>query len=128
MIRRRRKEVSSYNELFDEFIDALRRRYPRCTIILFGSRAAGRHRASSDFDVMVVMEGTDEAEAEMAAKILRLRPRGIPIDLVVINKDSLSKDKEVKILLKDSKVIYDGLGILKEFKSREGRYDMQLLS
>ncbi len=109
IIRRRREEVSSYKKLFNEFIEALKRRYPRCTIILFGSRAVKRHRASSDFDVVVVMEGSFD-EVEMAAKILRLRSRGIPIDLLVINRDSLDS-KEVKILLKDSKVIYDGLGI-----------------
>ncbi len=109
MIRRRREEVSSYKKIFDEFIEALKRKYPRCTIILFGSRAVKRHRASSDFDVTVVMEGSFD-EVEMAAKILRLRSRGIPIDLLVINRDSLDS-KEVKILLKDFKVIYDGLGI-----------------
>lgn len=108
LIRRRREEVSSYDKLFDEFVEALKQRYPHCTIILFGSRAKKKHRASSDFDVIVVMEGVDEAE--MATKMLRFRPRGIPIDLVVINRDSLDK-KEIKILLKDSKVIYDGLGI-----------------
>ncbi|MDK2384689.1 MAG: nucleotidyltransferase domain-containing protein [Candidatus Korarchaeota archaeon] len=116
LIRRRREEVSSYEKLFNKFIEALKRRYPSCTIILFGSRAAERHRSSSDFDVIVVMEG-DFDEVEVAAEISRLRPRGIPVDLLVINKDSLGR-KDVKILLEHSKVIYDGLGVFESGNPR----------
>ncbi len=73
-----------------EFIEAIRSELPRCSVFLFGSRATGRHRPSSDFDIIVVMEGQFD-DAEMAAELLRLRPSSMPVDLVVIRREDMGR-------------------------------------
>ena len=92
-----------------EFIEAIRSELPRCSVFLFGSRATGRHRPSSDFDIIVVMEGQFD-DAEMAAELLRLRPSSMPVDLVVIRREDMGRG-DVRLLLRDSILLYDGLGL-----------------
>ncbi len=103
MMRRFISLVSRYDNLFKQFIEEVVRKYPDSTIILFDSRSSGKNRPSSDFDVAVIMEGVDEFE--MATRISKLRPRGLPIDLVVLKPESL---RRFKWLLKGA-IVYDGL-------------------
>ncbi len=108
-IKRRLARVSSYEREFTEFVEAIRSKFPRCAVFLFGSRATGKHKPSSDFDVIVVMEGQFD-EAEMAAELLRLKPSGIPVDLIVLRRADLIR-RDVRLLLRNSVLLYDGLGL-----------------
>ncbi len=108
-IRRRLAQVSSYERAFMEFVDAIKSKFPRCAVLLFGSRATGRHRPSSDFDLIVILEGRFD-EAEMAAELLKLKPGGLPVDLIVLSRMDLVR-KDVRLLLRNSVLIYDGLGL-----------------
>lgn len=60
-------------------------------VILFGSYAYGNATPDSDFDLLVIME-TDLPAAERNRKISRLlRPRHVPIDIVVRNPHEMQK-------------------------------------
>jgi len=60
-------------------------------IILFGSRAYGEATPDSDVDLLVIME-TELPSAERHRQISRLlRPRLLPIDIVVRNPREIQK-------------------------------------
>ncbi len=108
-VRKMLARVSSYEREFTEFLEAIKSAFLRSSVFLFGSRASGKHRPSSDFDLVVVLEGQFD-EAEMAAELMKLKPSGLPVDLVVINKADLSRE-EVQLLLRNSILVYDGLAL-----------------
>jgi predicted nucleotidyltransferase len=60
-------------------------------VILFGSYAYGSVTSDSDLDLLVIME-TDLPAAERNRKISRLlRPRRVPMDIVVKNPREIQK-------------------------------------
>lgn len=60
-------------------------------IILFGSHAHGNATPDSDLDLLVIME-TDLPAAERTRKISRLlRPRHLPVDIVVKNPREIQR-------------------------------------
>ena len=65
-------------------------------IVLFGSRATGRATADSDYDLLVVLPGT-ERPAQRAAR-LRLALRGLPasFDLVVVTPVEFERSRSWK--------------------------------
>ena len=64
---------------------------PNATVILFGSRAIGQHRATSDVDLLVVTGDdnplVDEVRARKAAlHYLKANPPRLPVDVIGINR------------------------------------------
>jgi len=93
------------------FVERVRREYPGTSIVLFGSRARGDYLPYSDYDVALVLPDSDCSDKiGVAEEARRLRPRGLSLDLVVLCASELD-DPLVKQMLRDKKVLYDGLGL-----------------
>ena len=61
------------------------------SIILFGSRARGEHRDSSDADILIVQETSKRPiERRMAAEPI-LADRGLPLDIFVYTPDEVRR-------------------------------------
>ncbi|MGC9105023.1 MAG: nucleotidyltransferase domain-containing protein [Thermoprotei archaeon] len=92
---------------FEEFVERVVQRYGgKVTVVLFGSRARGDHWPSSDYDVAVILPSVDDP-VEEAAEIYHLK-RGFPADIVVLTPKDL-ENSVIRQMLKDRKVLYDGL-------------------
>jgi predicted nucleotidyltransferase len=57
-------------------------------IILFGSRARGEARGDSDLDLLVVQRTQEHPRREMVRLSDALRPLRIPVDVVVVGKET----------------------------------------
>ncbi|MFB6491055.1 MAG: nucleotidyltransferase domain-containing protein [Thermoproteus sp. AZ2] len=79
------------------------------SIFLFGSRALGRHSASSDFDIVVVASEVGDY-FETAAELRRLC-RGVPVDIVLFPAAEFIVDGVVAQMLRGCKTLHDGLGL-----------------
>ena len=69
---------------------------PDATVILFGSRAIGRHRSSSDIDLLVVTSERDPLGAEMRARkaalgYLKENPPRLPVDVIGITRNQFER-------------------------------------
>ncbi len=105
--------VKRYKRLFDNYVRALVELFSGgVTLVLFGSRAEGTHKESSDFDLAVILPLVTDP-LELTCKLYQLRPRGLPVDLLVLNVSEL-EDPIVKKMLAKSTVIYDGLKLFKK--------------
>ncbi|MEM3834614.1 nucleotidyltransferase domain-containing protein [Pyrobaculum sp.] len=104
------ERVRRYPEEFARCVSSIIQRYEgKVTVILFGSRAAGRHSASSDYDIMVVVPSYADYFDE-AAQIRRLC-RGVPVDVVLFTKDEFVLDGIVAKMLESCVTIHDGLSL-----------------
>lgn len=104
-VRERHRLFESYVERIVGFFGG------RVTLILFGSRARGDEMLSSDYDLAVVVEG--EVDVLGLTEILvKMRPRGLPVDVVVFQKEELG-DPLVTRMLTPCRMLYNGLGIQK---------------
>ncbi|MGQ4891259.1 MAG: nucleotidyltransferase domain-containing protein [Candidatus Njordarchaeia archaeon] len=102
-------------EFLRGLIEVIRERYQgKVSIILFGSRARGTSSDRGDFDIMVVLEKMRDPvnEAVEIRKRIPLRGR-FPLDLVFVEVKDL-KSKLIKQMLKDKKVLFDGLNLMRE--------------
>ena len=109
LLRSRREKVSKGDELLREYTRRIAERYPESAIILFGSRAKGRPLPYSDYDVLVVLKNVNDKLSAIEG-LRRLKPRGLPLDLLVISAGELN-DPLISAMLKGSKVLYNGLGL-----------------
>ena len=108
----RRKTVLKYQELFQKFVERIIKEYKgKVSILLFGSRARGDNRMSSDFDVLIILERGDLMNHYL--RILKLKPLELPVDLVIIYPSDLKKPI-IRKMIQESKIIYDGLKILNQ--------------
>ncbi len=96
-------------EAFREYIERLREAYPRSTIILFGSRARGDHLPYSDYDVALILPGPVD-KLEEAVRARSLKPRELPLDLLVLEPGDLD-DPLVARMLEGCIILHDGLGL-----------------
>lgn len=106
------ERVEEYEKRFKEFVERVVVRFGgRVSVILFGSRAAGTHSPSSDFDVIIVVEKVEDY-FETAAEILGMG-RGLPIDLLLFCVEEFKPDGVLRDMLKKARCLYDGLGVCK---------------
>ena len=112
MLRALAESVRRREELLAQFVESLAKTEPRSTVVLFGSRAVGRHAPHSDFDIAVILEQVGDA-ASIAEALRRLRPRGLPLDLVVLGIEDLA-DPIIRSMLKGCVVLYNGLALGRE--------------
>ncbi len=103
------KRIASSSRLLEEYVQRLARRYPKTTIVLFGSRARGEESPSSDYDLAVIVpEASDKLK--LIEEMRRLKPHGISVDLLVIGVNEL-EDPVIARMLEKSKILYNGLGL-----------------
>lgn len=63
-------------------------------VILFGSYATGMAREDSDLDFLVIESGLKARREEMVRPRSRLRPLGIPVDVLVADAEQFETWKE----------------------------------
>ena len=107
LLRARRERVKQWSELLALYVERIKSLYPRSRIVLFGSRARGDELPYSDFDVAVILDEPGD-KLRLAEELRKLKPRGLPLDLLVLSSEEL-KDPPVACMLKGGRVLYDGL-------------------
>ena len=106
-------KIKKYGRLFEDYTRTLIGLFNgEVTLVLFGSRAEGAHRESSDFDLAVILPLVADP-LELTCELCQLRPRGLPVDLLVLEVSEL-EDPIVKKMLAKRVVIHDGLKLFKE--------------
>ncbi|WP_291999581.1 nucleotidyltransferase domain-containing protein [Caldivirga sp.] len=109
LIRKMIIKVSKYDEDFRNFISRLIKKYPDSTIVLFGSRARGDNRPSSDFDVLVIIKG--KVTWSIVEEISFIADE-LPVDLIVKSVEDFLNDAGIKLMLRNGcRVLYDGLSL-----------------
>ncbi|QIW24459.1 nucleotidyltransferase domain-containing protein [Sulfolobus sp. S-194] len=96
---------------FSEFLNELIKLYPSSTIVLFGSRASGKNRPNSDFDVILFIE-CDNPLHKMIEIYSKTQPT-FPIDIIVIRPSEVNENNVhlSHMLYYGYKVLHDGLGL-----------------
>ena len=74
-----------------EVAERLRRAAPDATIILFGSRARGDARDSSDLDILVVEPKITSRHAEMVRLSREVRDLDVTVDILVTSAATFAK-------------------------------------
>ena len=101
--------AGSSNADLDQLIQDLVARYQPERVILFGSRARGDARASSDIDLLIVKE-TDQRFVERIVEVLRLLKPKTPLDVLVYTPSEFAMLKEsnsfVKQAVREGKEVY----------------------
>ena len=69
---------------------------PGATVILFGSRATGRHRPGSDIDLLIVTNEQDPIGAEIRARkaalgYVKANPPRVPVDAIAIRRTQFER-------------------------------------
>ncbi|MFN3739976.1 MAG: nucleotidyltransferase domain-containing protein [Thermodesulfovibrionales bacterium] len=81
-------------------------------IILFGSHAAGKPKAASDYDLLVIKKNLKNPRKLVHEIYLSFKNIGAPVDVLAIDMDSFEKLKDDPYLIyyeayKKGKVIYE---------------------
>ena len=64
-------------------------------VVLFGSRARGDAREDSDLDFLVIESAVESKLQEMVRLRDALPPLGVPVDVVVVSEDEVSRRERV---------------------------------
>lgn len=103
-------DIMKREELFRSYIErVIELLEKRATLVLFGSRARGDHMTSSDYDLAVIIDYCDDILG-LTEALLSIRPRGLSIDIVVLERRELG-DPLVARMLTPCRIVYDGLGL-----------------
>ena len=103
------RDMLPRDEYLEVFVRRVAERYPRSTIVLFGSRARGDSLPYSDYDVAVILEGVGD-RVRVAEEVARLKPPELPLDLVILEPGDL-EDPIIGRMLEGCRTLYDGLGL-----------------
>ncbi|RLG46996.1 MAG: nucleotidyltransferase domain-containing protein [Thermoproteota archaeon] len=115
---RRRASIMGYEKKFSDYVERLKVKLGhKSTILLFGSRASGKARESSDFDVAVILPEIEDKLA-LLYELIRIRPEGLPVDVVALSLEELY-DPIFRKMLDPCIILYDGLGVGKKLRSPE---------
>ena len=109
LLRDRQRKLSNWNSLFEKFVnDAVSSLGKKVTLILIGSRAGEDYESYSDFDLVVFYDSIDE---EKLFEVLnKLRPKGVPIDLITVHINAFD-DPLIKKMLNGGKILHNGLNL-----------------
>ena len=118
LLRSRAKKIIIQEKLLPCFVRNISLKYPKVTIILFGSRAQNTQLPYSDYDIAVIFEKVDD-RIRLIEDIRRMKPRGLPLDLIVLAKEELS-DPIIARMFRKSKILYDGLGLREHLAAVSG--------
>jgi len=109
LLKSREEKVRKGDKLLREYVERIVKEYPESTVILFGSRARSEALPYSDYDVLVVLKDV-ENKLLIIEELRKLKPRGLPLDLMVISLRELN-DPLISAMLKGCKILYNGLGV-----------------
>ncbi len=111
----RKRVLRERPKLFREFIEKLIETLgSRASIIVFGGRARVGLDSDEprDYDLLIVVNDDEDPE-RIEELVHELRPRGLPMDVIVVRRSMLS-NAVVKQMLRDRTVVHDPLEIGKE--------------
>jgi len=108
-LKARAERIKAENNLLREYVNRIVSRYPSSAVLLFGSRARGNHLPYSDYDLAVVLSGLED-KILVIEELRRLKPRGLPLDLIVVDTEEL-KDPLIKNMFKRAKILYNKLSV-----------------
>ena len=109
ILKRLAETLKTLDKLLCNYVAAISDYIPRSAVVLFGSRARGDHKPYSDFDLMVIVEEGYAAQAlELAT---RLKPRALPVDLIVLQVDEIKEPLKAKMLRDGCIILYDNLDL-----------------
>ena len=119
LLRKAYRDKTLEEKRLSEFVKRISARIPDSTIVLFGSRARGESLPYSDYDIAVIVRRLEDRISE-TEQIMRLKPRSISVDLILLEQGDL-EDPLIRKMLEGSKILYDKLG-LKEKIEKEKLY------
>jgi len=101
-LRNRAKIILEREKKFENFVKTLKKLIEgKATIYLIGSRARGDAQPYSDYDLIIFHKNNEKEIVEVISKI---RPKGLPIDIIYLPEKAIN-DKIVQKMLKDAKKI-----------------------
>ncbi len=107
------KMPEKYRRVIRRISKALEREYAPEQIVLFGSCAAGRQRAESDIDLLIVKQTSQPFYSRLAAvrRIVSSVRVGMPFDPIVVTPRELAKrlemgDQFLGGIIRSGKVLY----------------------
>jgi len=109
LLKSRARKIRDSEKLLHEYVRRISERYPESIVVLFGSRARGDNFPYSDYDIAVILRRVDNKFSTIE-ELRRLKPRGLPLDLLVIQVNELS-DPLILGMFKKCRVLYNGLNI-----------------
>jgi|YelNatPaOPRAMG01_1025707.scaffolds.fasta_scaffold18549_8 predicted nucleotidyltransferase len=80
------KKMGNYMEIAGEVKDMVLRYWPKAEVYLFGSTVRGEYTASSDIDILIVLDDKPSREEEYMVKAEVYRMVDAPIELHVALK------------------------------------------
>jgi predicted nucleotidyltransferase len=111
-----RRINEEYERKFSNFLEKLISAYPDSTIVLFGSRARGKNRPNSDFDIIVFVSCQNPLHKSI--EIYQTTRPDFPVDIVVMKPEEVN-DRNLKLthmFYYGYKILYDGLNLKKKIE------------
>ena len=98
--------------LLDEMVARIRDVMAPERVILFGSRARGKGRAASDFDLLVIKESDEPRYRRSAPLYTKLADLPVEVDIVVYTPDEVSEwsavpQAFVTTAIREGQVLYE---------------------
>ncbi|MEM3714474.1 MAG: nucleotidyltransferase domain-containing protein [Nitrososphaeria archaeon] len=106
------KKIKDSEKKLEIFISKIIQEYPNSTILLFGSRARGDSKPYSDYDIAVFLDRLEDS-LETCEKLRKLRPKGLSVDIIVLDLKDL-EEPVTKAMLKNKKILYDKLKLFEK--------------
>lgn len=96
----------SFRKFFNEFVQ----KYPEATLILYGSRANGKAKPKSDYDIIIVMKELQEERTKIAEKVRKMSNE-IDLDVIVLRPDDLDMSYTKRRTRDGCVVLYNPLNV-----------------
>ena len=98
-------------DTLEKLIDIIIEEIDPDKVILFGSRARGDERTSSDYDIMIIKENLNNGRALLKKVYLSLSGIGAPVDLIIIDAKKLMENIDDPFMiygeaLREGRVLY----------------------
>ncbi len=105
-------ETTDSELMLQEIVKRIRDAVMPLKIVLFGSRARGTSKITSDFDVLVVNESQDERCKRAAPLYRMLADLPVEVDIMVYTPKEVEEWREVKeafvtTAIREGKVLYE---------------------
>ena len=103
---------AEYESALREAVDRIATKFTPDKIVLFGSQARGQVGPDSDADLLIVMPVTGSKRQQAVQIDLALEGIPIPIDLIVVTPDDVTKHREttgtiICEAIHEGKVLYE---------------------
>ncbi|HPO16834.1 MAG TPA: nucleotidyltransferase domain-containing protein [Candidatus Hydrogenedentes bacterium] len=107
------QNIIDSEQMLQEIVKRIRDTVKPLRIVLFGSRARGASRETSDFDVLVINDSQEERFHRAAPLYRLLADLPVEVDIMVYTPSEVEEWSEVKeafvtTALREGKVLYEG--------------------